>query len=151
MSSRNAYLTPSERSSARALSRALAAAVELWQGGEEAADALLDVMRREIDGVDGVVADYIAAVEPRWLTPVMRAGRGVILMLRHRSAAPGSSITPFSGTSEPHATPDAQVQDSSRNHYVSGFELRRIAHPRRDADRSGRPAGIRIRAGGERQ
>ena len=70
LSSRNSYLTPDERRSALALSRALRTLEQAWRGGQADAPALqragLDAMR-----APGVVAEYCALVDEA-LQPVTR-------------------------------------------------------------------------------
>jgi pantoate--beta-alanine ligase len=59
MSSRNAYLSPDERSSALALSRALGAARERWAAGERNARTLVGAARALLDAEPGVRLDYL--------------------------------------------------------------------------------------------
>src|SRR5215472_4888959 len=74
MSSRNAYLSPLERSRALALSRGLQAAQETWRGGERRAAALREAVRAELRAAE-VREDYVELVEPDTLRPVEQAGR----------------------------------------------------------------------------
>ena len=84
MSSRNVYLSPAERDAALALSRALRAAEARWRSGESDANALRQVVGQVLAAVPGVVADYIAIVEPDALAPVPRVTRGTIVALAAR-------------------------------------------------------------------
>jgi pantoate--beta-alanine ligase len=70
LSSRNAYLSPSERSRALALSRALDAAAEALAWGETSGEVLSSIMRDVIDAEVGVVLDYAAVVDPETLEPL---------------------------------------------------------------------------------
>lgn len=60
MSSRNRYLSPSQRQSARALSRALAAARGAYAEGERDPRALEAVAREIVEAAPGARVDYIA-------------------------------------------------------------------------------------------
>lgn len=84
MSSRNRYLASGERDSALALSRALHAAQASWRAGESAANALHQVVEQVLAAAPGVVADYIAIVEPDGLVPVDRVAPGTIVALAAR-------------------------------------------------------------------
>ncbi len=84
MSSRNVYLSPAERDAALALSRALRAAEARWRAGESDANALRQLVGQVLAAVPGVVADYIAIVEPDALAPVARVTRGTIVALAAR-------------------------------------------------------------------
>ncbi len=67
LSSRNRYLSASERERALAIVGGLRAAHDAWQQGERVAETLREVATRKIrDGVDRV--DYVAAVDPDSLT-----------------------------------------------------------------------------------
>jgi pantoate--beta-alanine ligase len=69
LSSRNAMLDPGQRMRALALSGALHSARELAASGERSAGALLDAARAAMSS-RGVVAEYVALVEPDTLEPV---------------------------------------------------------------------------------
>jgi len=75
MSSRNAYLSPPERSRALALSRGLAAARARWAAGERGAAALQEAVRAELAAAE-VREDYVALVTPDTLEDLQRADRG---------------------------------------------------------------------------
>src|SRR5262249_52959261 len=72
MSSRNAYLSASERTRALALSRGLGAARARWAAGERGADALRDAVRAELRAAE-VREDYVELVDPSTLEPLPRA------------------------------------------------------------------------------
>ena len=72
MSSRNAYLSPPERTRALALSRGLEAARARWAAGERGADALRDAVRAELRAAE-VREDYVELVDPATLEPLSRA------------------------------------------------------------------------------
>jgi pantoate--beta-alanine ligase len=84
MSSRNVYLGPSERESALALSRALRAAEATWRAGETDTDVLRHAITQVLATAPGLVADYIAIVEPAGLVPVARAAPGTVIALAAR-------------------------------------------------------------------
>jgi pantoate--beta-alanine ligase len=82
VSSRNAYLTPPDRATALALSRALRAGLEAAQAGP---DAVLAAAQRVIDQAmeadPPLVPDYLALVEPDTFTPVKPGYAGEALLL----------------------------------------------------------------------
>ncbi len=63
MSSRNAYLSPDERTRALALSRGLAEAARRWGAGERDAQALRDVIRAQVAPAATSI-DYVDVVDP---------------------------------------------------------------------------------------
>jgi pantoate--beta-alanine ligase len=75
MSSRNAYLSPAERTRALALSRGLGAARARWAAGERAGETLRDAVRAELRASD-VREDYVELVDPSTLEPLPRAEHG---------------------------------------------------------------------------
>jgi pantoate--beta-alanine ligase len=80
MSSRNAYLSPAERSRALALSRSLNAARAQAEAGERAAAALVARARDALDAeVDRV--DYVELRDAETLAPVDRLERPAVLMV----------------------------------------------------------------------
>ena len=82
MSSRNAYLSPTERRQASALSRALAAGMEALHssGGPAAAER---EMRSVLEEASGVEPDYAAARDPDTFDPP-RTGGPVLLVVAAR-------------------------------------------------------------------
>ena len=74
MSSRNAYLSPVERTRALALSRGLGAARARWAAGERRADVLREAVRAELRAAE-VREDYVELVTPDTLEPLARAER----------------------------------------------------------------------------
>lgn len=71
LSSRNAYLSPAERSRAPVIHQALRAGVELVRKGERASRPVIAEVERLLRGkVDSI--EYVALVDPRALTPVAR-------------------------------------------------------------------------------
>lgn len=84
MSSRNVYLSAGERESALALSRALRAAEAAWRAGATDAEVLRDTIGQVLATAPGLVADYIAIVEPAGLVPVARATPGTVIALAAR-------------------------------------------------------------------
>ena len=69
MSSRNAYLTPPERERARALSRGLAAAAELFAADERSIGALVARVRREVEPAADRI-DYVDLTDADSLAPL---------------------------------------------------------------------------------
>jgi len=74
MSSRNAYLSPVERTRALALSRGLGAARARWAAGERQADVLREAVRAELRAAE-VREDYVELVTPDTLESLARAER----------------------------------------------------------------------------
>jgi pantoate--beta-alanine ligase len=72
MSSRNAYLSPAERTRALALGRGLEAARARWAAGERGADALREAVRAQLRAAE-VREDYVELVDPATLEPLPRA------------------------------------------------------------------------------
>jgi pantoate--beta-alanine ligase len=79
MSSRNRYLAPEERSSALALSRALAAAREAFTAGERDAAALTATARGVLEEDPQVRIDYVELVDAESLEPLERLERPAVL------------------------------------------------------------------------
>ncbi|HET9065944.1 MAG TPA: pantoate--beta-alanine ligase [Gemmatimonadales bacterium] len=81
LSSRNAFLSPAERTDALAISTGLRAARAAWEHGERSASRLRAVIDAILARVPAVVPDYIAIMEPEGLTPVERAPNGTIIAI----------------------------------------------------------------------
>jgi pantoate--beta-alanine ligase len=69
MSSRNAYLSPEERTKARAIPTGLASAVRAFSGGERSVGALVRAVRQHVDEVATSV-DYVSCADPSSMTPL---------------------------------------------------------------------------------
>jgi pantoate--beta-alanine ligase len=80
LSSRNAYLSPDERTRALALSGALADARAAVARGERDVEALRTRARERLVGADARV-DYVEVVHPETLAPVARAEPGSVMLL----------------------------------------------------------------------
>ncbi len=80
LSSRNAYLTASERQQALGVSRALRAAAAALAGGTGDADTLRRIMADEL-GRHGMRPDYTEIVNPATLEPVSAARRGDVALV----------------------------------------------------------------------
>ena len=84
MSSRNVYLSPEQRRSARVISQALFAARDRWVAGERDGEALRDLMRKKIASVPGIQIDYVSLADPENLTELERAGESALALLAVR-------------------------------------------------------------------
>ncbi len=84
MSSRNVYLSPTERVAALALPRALAAVQGRWSAGDARAASLREAAQALLSGTPGVVADYIAVADPVRLAPVEHAAPGTVVAIAAR-------------------------------------------------------------------
>lgn len=81
LSSRNAYLSPPERTQALCLSRALSFAREQIAGGARDTGRLLSAMRTQIESAGPCVIDYVDLVDADELTPKPRIeGRCLIAL-----------------------------------------------------------------------
>jgi pantoate--beta-alanine ligase len=80
LSSRNAYLSPDERSRALTLSRSLFAARDAAAAGERDA-AVLRARAREALAAAGARVDYVEICHPESLAPVARAEPGSVMLL----------------------------------------------------------------------
>lgn len=72
MSSRNSYLSASERERALALQRGLRAAAALCAGGVVNARDLVGAVRAELEREEGLRTDYVELVDSETLAPVIR-------------------------------------------------------------------------------
>lgn len=85
LSSRNTYLSPDERRSAVALSRALRTIEQSWRGGQADYRAL-EAKGREVLAVPGVVPDYLSLVDER-LQPATRVTAQTVVLVAARVGA----------------------------------------------------------------
>ncbi len=83
-SSRNVYLSPQERVSALAISRALRAVEAVFERGETTASVLRQAAGRELDAAEGLVTDYIAVADPDRLAPVETVDAGTVVAIAAR-------------------------------------------------------------------
>jgi pantoate--beta-alanine ligase len=83
-SSRNAYLSPSERQAASVLHRSLRRAEELFGAGETNAGKILEEMHKVIGTEPRAKADYVALVEPTRLRPVVLVTPGSVALVAAR-------------------------------------------------------------------
>lgn len=84
LSSRNACLSPDERRRALALSRALRAVADAFDGGERDAATLERVGRAVLDAERDVVPDYLVLLDPVVLERVSSAVRGAVVAVAAR-------------------------------------------------------------------
>ena len=75
LSSRNAFLSPSERSRALSIASGLGAASTAWKAGERNAEALAALVVLDADSTD-----YVAVVDPESLVPLRGAIGGKALI-----------------------------------------------------------------------
>ena len=79
MSSRNTYLSPTQRAVAPALSRALAAAADAFEGGATNPAELELVARKPLEGIPGLTVEYVAVVDETTLRAPDHAIAGSVL------------------------------------------------------------------------
>jgi pantoate--beta-alanine ligase len=84
LSSRNAYLSPSQRKTALALSRGLRCGEERVRQGESRARVILDQMRQGMEAEPGFELDYLAIVDPKTLASVEYISAGCIALAAGR-------------------------------------------------------------------
>lgn len=87
LSSRNRYLSRSQRAAARALPAALAAAQTAWQVGERRPEQIRIAMAAVLDAESSLQPDYIAIVDPVTMTPVTEAVAGTVVAVAARVGA----------------------------------------------------------------
>ena len=81
MSSRNAYLSPDERSEAAGIHLGLQRAGQLFDQGESRAEALISEVRRMVDARTLLHAQYVEIVDPEVLEPVDPVVSGSVIMV----------------------------------------------------------------------
>jgi pantoate--beta-alanine ligase len=79
VSSRNAYLSPTERRQATALYRALRAGLAVFEAGGRDPAAVEAAARDLLEDAPGVEPDYVALVDPATFEPVKQAEPGQVL------------------------------------------------------------------------
>lgn len=80
-SSRNKYLSESERQSALVLSRAVAAGRKLVSQGQKCTHTIVDEMKRIIEAEPAAKIDYVEAVDAVTMTPVARIQEPVLFAM----------------------------------------------------------------------
>jgi len=83
-SSRNIYLSPTQRSAATVLHRALCAARQAWEGGERDGERLRQSMLRVLNTEPLAAVDYVSAADPTTLMELGMATDGVLLSMAVR-------------------------------------------------------------------
>jgi pantoate--beta-alanine ligase len=81
MSSRNAYLSPDERSEAAGIHLGLQRAGQLFNQGESRAEALISEVRDMVDARTLLHAQYVEIVDPEMLEPVDPVVSGSVIMV----------------------------------------------------------------------
>lgn len=84
MSSRNAYLSPQERQSALALSRALRVAGESVREGERDTAQVARAARAVLERTPGVEIEYVEAVNSETLKPMEKLDRAIVVAIAAR-------------------------------------------------------------------
>ena len=84
LSSRNRYLSPTDRQQALVLSRSLRLAVELVDAGERDAATILTRMREVISTAPDVQLEYLVLVDPDTLAEVSAVSRPTVALLAAR-------------------------------------------------------------------
>lgn len=84
MSSRNAYLSPEERRAALCLSRSLCKAERLLRRGEASAQALIQLVRTELETEPLVQAEYVKLCDAQTLEDVAKVQSPAVLALAVR-------------------------------------------------------------------
>jgi pantoate--beta-alanine ligase len=79
MSSRNEYLSPEERLSARSLNRSLEAGGELILGGQKNAGMIRKAIREVIEAAEGTTVDYVSVADPETLEELDRVAGPALL------------------------------------------------------------------------
>ena len=86
-SSRNAYLSASERQAASVLRRSLRRAQELYGAGETKAGRILEEMQKVLATEPQAKVDYVALVEPTRLQPIALVTPGSVALVAARIGA----------------------------------------------------------------
>ena len=81
LSSRNRHLSTAERAQASALHAGLTHAAELWQDGEDRAEALRAAVRDTVESQPLVSLEYVSLADPDTLEELDRARPGSLLSL----------------------------------------------------------------------
>jgi pantoate--beta-alanine ligase len=84
LSSRNSYLSPSERQAATVLYRALSAARDKFENGERDAESLRAVMRSVLRSEPLATEQYVSAADPLTFGELQRVETHVLLLLAVR-------------------------------------------------------------------
>jgi pantoate--beta-alanine ligase len=84
LSSRNSYLSPSERQAATVLYRALSAARDKFESGERDAESLRAVMRSVLRSEPLATEQYVSAADPVTFSELQRVETRVLLLLAVR-------------------------------------------------------------------
>ncbi len=87
LSSRNAYLSASDRAQALGLSAALREAHFRFQNGERAAERIEAAMRAVLARYPGAAVEYVAIVDPETLAPVEQVDAASLVALAARVSA----------------------------------------------------------------
>lgn len=87
LSSRNAYLSASERRQAVCLYEALQQARRAWRGGERSPETVLEIMRERIEREPDARIEYVAAVQSETFQPVSQLGVDTLLLTAVRLGA----------------------------------------------------------------
>ncbi len=87
LSSRNSYLTPTQRAAAPVIYRALSAARSLFDAGQRDAESLRDAMRRTLSAEPGLLIDYVSIADPTTLAELTVTGSRVLASVAVRFGA----------------------------------------------------------------